>query len=413
MNTIAIVDWGWVGHVPLYAENLCRRLVKSGWQVHHLCPTPEAAERDLCENGNLPVTCHKLIETLSPTPKRRFFPGLGSFLGSRSGRNVAELARCQSLRESFARLSASGIAFDFVFLPWLDLLMSDQIQPEDLPKEFDGGWGGILINASSFSSVATPKQKRAKKLRKYRVLDDNRLQLLTTLDELALSNLARRYPHASVRWMPDLIEEPVEASDPGIAIRQARESGRQVLVSVGVMHRRKGFLKLLAIAEQNRCPDWHFVIAGPVADGDLSESERQLVSRAKEGQLANVSIVDEQLPVTVVNAFVQSADAVFLGYEDWYQSSNIMTRASHLRTPILSCPEGLLAKRTQDWKLGWVVPDLSVDGISSMLNKVGRQQISSVVSQAKFQEYASAHDLSSLAATLGPLLDRTDQRQAA
>ncbi|MGI9470093.1 MAG: hypothetical protein ACR2NZ_01085 [Rubripirellula sp.] len=399
MKSIAIVDWGWVGHVPLYAENLCRVLEAAEWRVHHVCPTPDEAERDLCVAGNLSVTCHALDE---PTTDQH---APSKFLGFGRRKVKAEVGRSLMLRSTFQRLSRTNHHFDFVFLPWLDLLMSDQLTPDDLPDEFESGWGGILINASMFSSVATAKQRRAKLLRKYQLLKDTRLRLLATLDELALSNLTQRYSQASVRWMPDLIEAPVTARSMGDALHRARASGKQVLVSVGVMHRRKGYLKLLRIAEAGMSGGWFFLIAGPVAGDDLSTDEQQLVRRAIEGGIPNVAVVDQQLPTTAVNAFIDGADAVFLGYEDWYQSSNIMTRASCLKTPVFSCPQGLLADRTRRFQLGWILPDLSADAIASTLQGIGRQELMELQSRADFDRYATDHHVNSLADTMLPLLN--------
>lgn len=399
MKKIILFDWDWCGHVPLYAESLCRLFHEGGWNVHHVCPSPRDAEQRLCVRGEMPVTCHAMAQ--SPLPAKSKLRLL-----RRGGRSKdAAAGRWEWVRRTL-RQAGLGSGVDFVFFPWLDPQLDARVTPRELPAELDCGWGGLILNAQTFSSdVALTPRKKKRQIANHRLLNDPRLRLLATLDELAVSPLQWNYPHAVVRWMPDLIEASPCVDGSSTAMGIARASGLRVLLSVGVMHRRKGFLNLLRIALRGNVPDWFFLIAGPVVGHDLKQAEQRLLEDAISGRVPNVAVANEQLSESQVNAHVASSDAVFLGYESWFQSSNILTRACHFRVPVLSCPQGLLAHRTRSDRLGWVLEDLTVEAIEGKLLEIDARELTEAVSRAGFDRYARRHRREALAWTFATILD--------
>jgi hypothetical protein len=170
------------------------------------------------------------------------------------------------------------------------------------------------------------------------------------------------------------------------------------------MHRRKGYLKLLEIAARKQVKNWFFLVAGKIVHDELNGHEAGLVRNALEGRYSNVAVADQHLPTALLNTHIEQADAVFLGYEQWTRSSNLMTRASLYQKPIFSCPHGILAHRVRRDKLGMVLPDLDVRTIQSVLATTRTEELRQIRLAAHFDRYAGRHQCGAMVETFQKVL---------
>ncbi len=390
MRTLVLIDWNWAGHIPLHAESISRLFLQHGWAVNHICPDAKSAENHLNQVCDLGVTCHEL----STHPSSHY---------ARSKRESIE-HRWRALAEVLKSLQVDR-SLDFAFFPWIDLQLDHSVTPDVMPRQLDLPWGGLLLNAGDFSSSAKGFFSRRKRLRKYHSLRHPALELLVTLDELAVDRMRATFPSARVRWMPDLIEPNPRCEGASAALQTACAAGLPILLSVGVMHRRKGYLRLLEIARRGKVKNWFFLLAGKFVYDDLTENESSLVRDAIDGRFSNVAVVDQHLPSAAsLNAHITAADAVFLGYEQWTQSSNIMTRASLLQTPILSCPDGILAHRTKQDDLGIVLPSLDIETIESILAGLTWESLDQLRRAANFDRFTDRHRCEAMTNTFADVL---------
>ncbi|WP_413432489.1 glycosyltransferase [Crateriforma spongiae] len=185
----------------------------------------------------------------------------------------------------------------------------------------------------------------------------------------------------------------------------AKADGVPVLLSTGVMQRRKGFLKMVQIAEQNLAPNWRFVLSGVFPPEGLSDAERERVRWAMEGRFSSVFVHEGLLSEPEINAEIAASDLVFLGYDDWYQSSNVLTRAAQWRRPVISCSTGVPAERTRRHRLGWMLEHGSVDEIAALLRSIDADTLER---QSRLGDYAGLrqqHDVAELPKTFASVLN--------
>jgi hypothetical protein len=311
--------------------------------------------------------------------------------------------RWNALADVLDVLQAGGL-LDFVFFPWIDSQLDRDVTCTSMPRQLKVPWGALLLAAGDFSSPPKGYLRRRRRLKRYQSLQHPELTQLVTLDELAIDQLSATFPSSDVRWMPDLMEPNPRCEGTTKALDSARAAGLPILLSTGVMHRRKGYLKLLEIAARGQVKNWFFLLAGKIVHEELNQQEARLVRDATEGRLDNLALADQHLPTPLLNTHVKQADAIFLGYEQWNQSSNIMTRASHFQRPIFSCPDGILAHRTREDKLGMVLPDLEIDTIQTILAATTSEQLHQLRLAAGFDRYVDRHSCTALDRTFEKVL---------
>ncbi|MEM9825847.1 MAG: hypothetical protein AAF958_04625 [Planctomycetota bacterium] len=402
MPRVALVDWNWLGHVALFTRSIAKVFAAAGWQVEHFCRHGDLASQSFAE-AQLPVQCHDL-KSYGPAGHRRWPLQRRSTLAARARWNALATAFTQQHAESF----------DFVFFPWIDEWLDRGLSPAVLPVTMPPRFGALLLNAGHFSSPSPNLRRHRRQSGKFRLLASPKLSLLSTLDELAIDALGKRFSHATVAAMPDFIEAEARFAEPSEAMRQAQHGGRPILLSVGLMQRRKGHLKLLELAKQNRLGAWQVVLSGRIVWDHFAPSEQDLLRTAINGQLPGVMIQDGHLPTeSHLNAEIQAADAIFLGYERWKQSSNIMTRAAQCSRPVISCPEGLLAHRTKTHRLGWVLENESPDAIEKMLKELTADRLDHQSANNDYAGFTQLHDISRLSETFASVLTQPALAKAA
>ncbi|MEM9645936.1 MAG: hypothetical protein AAF989_13175 [Planctomycetota bacterium] len=294
---------------------------------------------------------------------------------------------------------------DFVFFPWLDGFLDHGIGPADVPRSLADRWGAMVLNVGHFSSPASGFLRRRRHGKKFGALDHKGFRLLATLDELAVPALQRRFGDTPIRAMPDFVEPQFHCAETTDAMNRAKATGSRVMVSVGVMQKRKGFLKLLKLARRGGLAGWQVVLSGRVDWNGLKDDDAALVRDAIAGRYDGVHVNEGHLATDAhINAEIAAADVVFLGYEQWKQSSNIMTRAAKLGRPVLTCSEGVLAHRTRSNGLGWVLPDDGEDSIELMLGQITEDALVAQSRQNGYAPFALQHDVSTLQETFKPIL---------
>lgn len=397
MPKLAIVDWEWLGHAPLFSGQIALSFHQRGWKVRHISRSSTEASAWFRNELGIAVDCRELA--CVPAPRRRPW---------NRRRTEAVRHRWDRLTATFSEGSSSEA--DFVFFPWVDHWLDRWLKPATVHQVLDSPWGALLLNTRHYANPEQDRRRNRRGEEFHRALSDPSLRLLATLDETSIETLAGRFPQSNVVQLPDFIEPNPTISSCSEVMNRAKASGRRVLLSTGVMQRRKGFLKLLQIAEQNLAPQWQVVLSGVFPTEELSDSERDLLRSAKEGRIANVLVHDGFLAdEAAINAEIAAADLVFLGYENWYQSSNILTRAAQWRRPVISCATGVLAERTRRHQLGWVLANDSAHGIAALLRQIDHDALERQATTGGYEGLRRMHDVAELPKTFDSVLRRGEE----
>ena len=159
----------------------------------------------------------------------------------------------------------------------------------------------------------------------------------------------------------------------------------------GVLQKRKSVLPLLKVAERQP-HDWFFVFAGQMPRNDYSESEWNYIHQFIETKPGNCYFWAKSIPEIGFNSAVAASDMIFAAYEFFPHSSNVMTKAALFQKPIMVSPGFLMAERVKAFRLGWVLPSLSVDSIFEILKTLNKEGLRLARQAGLFSEYLAQHD---------------------
>lgn len=202
----------------------------------------------------------------------------------------------------------------------------------------------------------------------HRLVKVPKMRLLNVIDE-PLSDFVyseKRPGYEKVQYVPDA------AFIEGVASRQeARKSlgfaeGQFAVLVYGALSSRKGISSLIdAVAMVEPSMDVVVILAGK------QDSETQeVLSRHQANRLRNAGSLIE-LPgflddVDEYRAF-RAADAVWLGYLDFYGMSGVLLQAGRMGLPVIACHQGLIGWLTRKYNLGELVEPRQLQQVVSSI----------------------------------------------
>lgn len=234
-----------------------------------------------------------------------------------------------------------------VFLTWADLRTHELLDHKIVDQTFAGApWIGLVVHPVELRLNLSKKRRLLESVKQFictgnpivsrlRALRTSSLVAMYFLDEGILEKARKIFPlptHVARFPEPVNFSTPDEASGDLIELFDA--SVLNICV-VGFLEKRKGYLNLIKLADRHR-RRIHFSFAGPVNRSELSEEEVTHIDRAVSNAIPNVRMIDRKLTDQEVNLVISKADVIYLGYENFFHSSNIQIKAAHFHKPIIS-----------------------------------------------------------------------------
>ena len=220
-------------------------------------------------------------------------------------------------------------------------------------------WAGIVMGLKFHfrrSDILGPRSELRLALQErvfMRLLKQASLQHIFTIDETLPNDVAQHHPHLA-RKLTYLVD-PNE-----IAVRLTRAKGRQhlglppkkwLLLLFGALSLRKGLKTLLKAVVS---PEWPqeaaVVLAGKQNHDVIALLNRLDLSEARS--LGRIYVLDGFLSKCDRDAALAACDAVWCGYEGFYQMSGVLVLAGLAGRPVVACPEGLIGWLTKRYKSG-------------------------------------------------------------
>lgn len=331
----------------LYVRHIAREAMQNGWQLQ-LFTSQRAIESpafqlvaDECK-GRLEIIIIPHVDFPSSNPTTI---------------NLLKYQYCQFrvFSSAYQQLAKSARA-DFIYLTNLDYC--DKII-SFLGTPFGKTPFGGMYLAPKFHhrrmGVLSPISRQGWLSEKlfHRLLKLSTLRVLNIIDE-PLSDFVsneKRQGYKKVRYVPDA------AFIEGVTSRQeARRSlgiadGQFSVLVYGALSSRKGVSSLIeAVATVESSMNVVIILAGK-QDSEIQE----LLSRHQANHLRNAGRLVE-LPGFLddkdeYRAF-RSADAVWLGYLDFYGMSGVLLQAGRMGLPVIACEQGLIGWLTRKYNLG-------------------------------------------------------------
>jgi glycosyltransferase involved in cell wall biosynthesis len=372
---IALIDFDpWAhGHFRFLYCHFCKMLLELGCRVVGICADPSYVSRWLEERG----ICQEnlLLHSLPITPawlrswrrKWRLLRHLVCWFQS---------AQILSQTQKSQKWTVQG-----AFVAWAhSLLENGHPSGALLDHIFPFPWAVLWADSEALRSPGkNPRHLLAPLTGKY-------FRTVAVLDEGTLSAFKSVLGPSRVLDWPDFTDNTLPLSPPFLLTEmRARARGRPVIGSFGVMGKRKNTALLLAYAEKHA--DLFFLVAGLVNLDWYPPEEREIICRAKRGELENVLLHDGFLSEGDLNAFIQASDIIYAVYRDFPNSSNILTKAAVFKRPVVVADGFCMAERVRRYEIGKVIPQDDFHALDHAI----RALLTSPPHPDEFQLFGEAH----------------------
>jgi glycosyltransferase involved in cell wall biosynthesis len=350
VKTILIIDTQWIGHIPMYHFVLVSRLLALNYRVISISPKPDKAASAVG----------------APSPQDKiYFSKIA--IDQKSDTKAADRAiawweRCR--REVGAAVKATGWTPDLVFFPGIETnIISRELTGEAVERLFPYNWAGLYL---------TPKYLRKsfigfryKKLfRKDRFFQARNCIGVAVLDENVVERLAPLVAPTKIFVMPDFTNTELPSqTDPLpdlLAKIKAKSGDRKIIGFVGEISKRKGVTTLIDVATlaKKYNKDWFFIFTGAFNERNNNATEfpfiKNKIERAPDNCFFHLQRIEKE---SDFNGVINTCDVVFAGYEKFYHSSNLITKAAAFQKPIVVSQGYCMQERIDKFKLGLAIPE--------------------------------------------------------
>jgi len=403
---IALADPEWIGHRETYFREFVLSLNRVGADVIALCPDPsQLAHLGL---GASSLHCETLIEPQRlPLLKRLFQDPVNTHLRWRFLKRALHKAEVKAGRPA-----------DFLFFPWLDSYLRVSLSEKIASGQVKTPWAGLYFRPNHL--VDEHQKLRSSSLLQSTAKGDALLRSRNCRAVAVLDETMRTALEATSRkpviLFPDITDE--SAPDPETPFAKQilqRAKGRKIIGLIG-MEPRKGVITMLKAAEiaAEKSLPWLFVLAGAACWSQYSPGEQRYIEECIKNSRdvssgGNLLFPDEFKPIAdgpAYNGVLDTFDVLFIAYHDFLGSSNVLTKSSILKKPVVSTDPGCIGHRTKVHQLGLTIPQgdaqACVGAIEKLLQGVDWNDR---LLEPQHAEYHSRHSRDALDRCMKSLID--------
>ncbi len=134
---------------------------------------------------------------------------------------------------------------------------------------------------------------------------------------------------------------------------------RKIVGVFGVLDFRKGIMELLDFASSPYGKRFYFFICGTSYDAQSRIQVDAFEKKMKGLQLNNIFYINKKINFQQFDAYIRIADVIWLCYKNFPHSSNVLTRASLCKKPVVCVPGGVIESRINRFCLGTVASGFS------------------------------------------------------
>lgn len=382
MKTAFIVDTLWTGHIPGYHQNILKTLKDMGVQTISVSPKPEEVK-----SWGLATQVLKVSEFTHNNEK-----GPINYFLKKSGHLHFHRARLffKSLSSQIKELNPKDY---FIFFPYIDnLVISPVMNGFFMDKFFPHPWSALYV---------TPKYLRKSGfkffykslLRKDRFFNAKNCLAISVLDEGVVPRLSSLFPNKKNLVMPEFTNTETEAGAL-VAKLQEFKSGKKLIGLFGEISKRKGVETLLKAAiEMKDNGNYGFVFVGPMNEKNNSKQDlidiKSLITQTSGNCFFHLDRVPKE---EEFNELMKTCDIIYAAYHDFYNSSNIMTKAAALYKPMIVSKGFCMGERVEKYKMGKTIKEGSV---SQTVDAV-KQLTTEKQENSNFSQYVEANSAKAL-----------------
>jgi len=397
----------WFGHTPHCLECIVPFFLERGYTIYHLTDKPEAAATYFSETGLLgheKIRHREMVKVEAEKPNWR-----------RDEQLCRVEAHWQGVGLALERLYRELGRKVGIFHTWVDLYSHEYLDRRVIEAAMPAPWVGLYVHPAELRIFKTWKRRvyeNAMDLIKKGQMFPSRLRAFNVpnarkiyfLDEEMPKRASKFFtPQTGLGFFPEytLPLSVPESFNFAEVQNFCRRSGK-VLGLLGFLSKRKGLLTVARVAKKEIL-GWSFIFAGKIDWNDFDQSEKHEIQDFISNPTSNSLVIPRSLTDGEFNFVLNSADILYIAYENFFHSSGIQFKAACLKKPVISGPMHLLAERTRKFQLGWCLPEISSAELFLLLDQLGREDLEKMVAEAKFYDFLDEHSPEILQTTLSEI----------
>lgn len=369
---IALIDPLSGGHHEVYLRSFAQAIIRAGHDVTVLSPSgPEIVEH---------------LESEREIRSENWCPEF-----SKPGAQRHRGNPWKETAEAIEKLGRSrGRMPEFAFLASLDRYLGHGQSRYSVDRWFPLPFSGLFLQPWMFRMPMRYRWLRRFWLDPLEPLRAKKCSSVCLLDPKVAPSVSRRLARPTVTF-PDLAsKETPSSTSPLITELMKRANGRSIVILTGVIDGRKGIDRFLNLADHSDPDEWFAVVVGPIAWGALTSGQSEKLKAWINPRVNGWVIDTSHLRDDEINEFVACASAVWLGYDRFPFSSNLLSKAAAWKIPVLSNGEFLIGEQTREFDLGLILePESDGEGFSKEL----RGEILDLRASERFQEGCHRYDV--------------------
>ena len=404
MKLIVLIDDMWEGHHPTYFKTFCKTLLELNYQVSGFCPEPQEVKEWLSDN------CPELIENVYLSSIQTLAYSKNSISILRPTINtlnrwyIAKIA----VEKSIATFKKSP---DLVFFSWLDNYSGTKLIINLIPliinSIFPYNWSGLLFQ---------PLLRREIKFSKFRfgflnpffLLKSSYCKGFAVLDEGIIEKLQNKLPNKQIIAFPDFTDEsPLDTSYS--VVHEVRESAKEKVIIglLGSLNKRKGLLTMLRVSQEIAHQGYFFLFAGKLDSPSFSEDELKYIESIVSSNPSNCFFYFERIPdENKFNTLINECNVLFVAYENFPNSSNLLTKAAIFKKPVISGKRFCIGERVKKYNLGFTISEGNVPECINVLESIYEELSTDFLSnKSYFEEYGQVNSVERLKKSFQTLLE--------
>lgn len=401
MKTIFLIDSLWSGHHPIYINFFAKTLLELGNRVVVFCSEPNEVHTWLLQK------CPKLtgefyaLEIQEPTQLKGFpMHKIRPAMAARKRWKIAA-GKIQYAVEKI------GYVPDLVFFAWLDTYLGPYLTHHWVDKVFPYNWSGLYFHIHHLRRKRALLPMRQGIFNPDAVLQSSMCKSVAILDEGVADELQERLHGKPVVVFPDFADDATPEANYPIAKRiKEKSNNRKIIGLLGSLSKRKGLLTLMDIAHRIENKNYFFLFAGKLSTYDLNKKEVNKIHKIRDCNPDNCFFYLDRVPDdSQFNALISICDVVFVAYNKFPSSSNIITKAATFQKPVIVSQGYCLAERAKKYKLGLIIKEGNVrEGIDAIAKLCSKKNNNYLITEAMFQEYQQIHSYERLYSSFDNLI---------
>lgn len=358
--TVFIVDIYTSGHHLTYIQLFTKLFQQIGYKVIILLPKVSSKE----------IEVSNLIKNNSFAQIFYFdYLNSPSIRGRIAGRDEV-IKKWEAISESIKANQGQVKGPMFAFFPYLDPFLGPYIRVQDLDKVFPYRWGGVYMNPPNCRVPQSFGWLRKGILSHHNLLKSKNCKTVFVYDPLCAEILSR-HTKTQVIPIPDIIDDssPNHNFEPRSEIIE-KAKGRKIISLLGSISKRKGLLTLLQVVPFLQ-KHFFFLIAGKLDIHSFNESDMLYIKETIKHYSDDILFYDERIPTeSDFNALIEISDIIFATYQNFYTSSNLVSKAAFFKKPIIVSKGFLMEEVVNRYQLGLAVESNNNTELVNSLNEM-------------------------------------------